>query len=270
METASAPSASATAMAAAAISPRVRAGARRTPRSAGSCQIAVPGARRRRRGCSLDIRTVYCQCGTRTMYDDTRTTYERARDPLLRPASPRRASATASATSGRCATSTSTSPPAPSSDCSATTARARPPRSASSPRCAPHHRSCTVAGLDVAAEPAAVRARIGLAGQQATIDGLLSARANLGWSPGSTTSRAPRHTPAPTSCSSASTSSTRPTAWRAPSPVACAAASTSRPASSPTRPSSSSTSRPRASTRAAAPISGPSCASASRPGPRCC
>jgi ABC-2 type transport system ATP-binding protein len=37
----------------------------------------------------------------------------------------------------------------------------------------------TVAGLDVAADPEAVRARIGLAGQQATIDGLLSARANL-------------------------------------------------------------------------------------------
>jgi ABC-2 type transport system ATP-binding protein len=36
-----------------------------------------------------------------------------------------------------------------------------------------------VAGHDVVAEQAAVRARIGLAGQTATVDGLLSARANL-------------------------------------------------------------------------------------------
>ena len=36
-----------------------------------------------------------------------------------------------------------------------------------------------VAGHDVVADPAAVRTRIGLAGQQATVDGLLTARANL-------------------------------------------------------------------------------------------
>jgi ABC-2 type transport system ATP-binding protein len=36
-----------------------------------------------------------------------------------------------------------------------------------------------VDGLDVVADPAAVRSRIGLAGQAATVDGLLSARANL-------------------------------------------------------------------------------------------
>jgi ABC-2 type transport system ATP-binding protein len=36
-----------------------------------------------------------------------------------------------------------------------------------------------VAGHDVVADPAAVRSRIGLAGQAATVDGLLSARANL-------------------------------------------------------------------------------------------
>jgi ABC-2 type transport system ATP-binding protein len=36
-----------------------------------------------------------------------------------------------------------------------------------------------VAGHDVVADPAAVRSRIGLAGQVATVDGLLSARANL-------------------------------------------------------------------------------------------
>jgi ABC-2 type transport system ATP-binding protein len=37
----------------------------------------------------------------------------------------------------------------------------------------------TVAGFDVAAAPAAVRRRIGVAGQQATVDGLLDARLNL-------------------------------------------------------------------------------------------
>src|SRR3982751_1334940 len=37
----------------------------------------------------------------------------------------------------------------------------------------------TVAGFDVVEQPAQVRARLGLAGQAATVDGLLSARANL-------------------------------------------------------------------------------------------
>jgi ABC-2 type transport system ATP-binding protein len=39
--------------------------------------------------------------------------------------------------------------------------------------------SAAVAGIDVAAHPAQVRARIGLAGQYATVDELLTARANL-------------------------------------------------------------------------------------------
>src|SRR5690606_21886233 len=39
--------------------------------------------------------------------------------------------------------------------------------------------SATVAGLDVVADPAGVRRRIGVASQQATVDGLLNARANL-------------------------------------------------------------------------------------------
>jgi ABC-2 type transport system ATP-binding protein len=39
--------------------------------------------------------------------------------------------------------------------------------------------SARVAGLDVVAEPAAVRGRIGLTSQSATVDGLMSARANL-------------------------------------------------------------------------------------------
>jgi ABC-2 type transport system ATP-binding protein len=44
---------------------------------------------------------------------------------------------------------------------------------------APTTGSATVAGLDVAADPAGVRRRIGVASQQATVDGLLTARANL-------------------------------------------------------------------------------------------
>ena len=44
---------------------------------------------------------------------------------------------------------------------------------------APTTGTATVAGVDVVADPAGVRARIGLAGQSATVDGLLSGRANL-------------------------------------------------------------------------------------------
>jgi ABC-2 type transport system ATP-binding protein len=43
----------------------------------------------------------------------------------------------------------------------------------------PSEGSATVAGADVAADPQAVRERIGLAGQHATVDELLSGRANL-------------------------------------------------------------------------------------------
>jgi ABC-2 type transport system ATP-binding protein len=44
---------------------------------------------------------------------------------------------------------------------------------------APTEGRATVAGHDVVADAATVRTKIGLAGQQATVDGLLSARANL-------------------------------------------------------------------------------------------
>jgi ABC-2 type transport system ATP-binding protein len=43
----------------------------------------------------------------------------------------------------------------------------------------PTEGGASVAGFDVVTEPAAVRARIGVAAQQATVDGLMSARANL-------------------------------------------------------------------------------------------
>src|SRR3954453_20961934 len=44
---------------------------------------------------------------------------------------------------------------------------------------APTTGTARVAGLDVVADAPGVRARIGLAGQAATVDGLLSARKNL-------------------------------------------------------------------------------------------
>ena len=44
---------------------------------------------------------------------------------------------------------------------------------------APTTGSATVAGIDVTKDPLAVRERIGVAGQQATVDGLMSARKNL-------------------------------------------------------------------------------------------
>ena len=43
----------------------------------------------------------------------------------------------------------------------------------------PTEGSATVAGLDVVTDPGAVRRRIGVAAQQATVDGLMDARANL-------------------------------------------------------------------------------------------
>src|SRR5207342_1903870 len=43
----------------------------------------------------------------------------------------------------------------------------------------PTEGSATVAGLDVVSDSLAVRERIGVAAQQATVDGLLSARKNL-------------------------------------------------------------------------------------------
>src|SRR6187401_2995001 len=44
---------------------------------------------------------------------------------------------------------------------------------------APTEGRATVAGFDVVSQPFAVRRRIGVASQQATVDGLLSARLNL-------------------------------------------------------------------------------------------
>ena len=90
-----------------------------------------------------------------------------------------------------------------------------------------------VAGHDVAREPARVREQIGLTGQYASVDELLTGRQNLeligallDLAKQASARRARR------SCSPGSTSPTPPTAPPRPTPAACAAASTSPPASS--------------------------------------
>ena len=69
---------------------------------------------------------------------------------------------------------------APSTGCSARTARARPPPSGCSPRCcAPDGGRARVLGRDVTAEAATVRRTIGLTGQYAALDEYLTGRSNL-------------------------------------------------------------------------------------------
>ena len=114
-----------------------------------------------------------------------------------------------------------------------------------------------VTGLDVVADAARVRERIGLAGQYAAVDENLTGLENLtmvGRLYGA--ERAPRPSAAAPSCSSASSSATRPTGRPRPTPAACAGAWTSRPRSSPNRPCCSSTSRRPGWTRAAASACG--------------
>jgi ABC-type transport system involved in cytochrome bd biosynthesis fused ATPase/permease subunit len=80
----------------------------------------------------------------------------------------------------------------------------------------PSEGSAQVAGIDVVEDPGAVRRRIGVAAQQATVDGLMSARANLEMVgrlhhlPRCTTGRGPGRGPGPASCSSGSTWPTPP------------------------------------------------------------
>ena len=208
IETASKPSASAIASAAAAISlareprpARARLGPRpdRVPASA-----AALAARSRSLPCH------FVQCTASVSYDVRKqcTAYG-----STTPASSPRASASASATSGRCATSTSPCPPGRCSACSATTAPARRPRSGSSRRSPqPTEGRATRRRPRRRRRRRARAPRIGLAGQAATVDGLLTARANLEMVgrlyhlP-----RAPTRGGARTSCSSGSTSPTPPT-----------------------------------------------------------
>ena len=127
-----------------------------------------------------------------------------------------------------------------------------------------------VAGFDVATEDARVRARIGLAGQAATVDELLTGRANLElvgrlYKLGGRAARARADELLERFCSP-----TPPTGSRARTPAACAAGSTSPRASSPRRRCCSSTSRRPGSTRARATSCGTSCASWSTAARRSC
>ena len=87
----------------------------------------------------------------------------------------RPACASRSATTSCSTASTSRSPRAPCSRCSARTAPARRPPSRSSRRCSrPDAGEVAVAGFDLAREPDAVRAAIGVTGQFSAVDNLLT------------------------------------------------------------------------------------------------
>ena len=130
----------------------------------------------------------------------------------------------------------------------------------------PDEGEATVLGIDVADEPEAVRARIGLAGQYAAVDENLTGRENLRLIGRLTHMPKRPSRPGPPSCSSSSTSPTPPTARRARTPAACAAGSTSPPRSCTARRCCSSTSRRPASTRRAAATSGASSRTSSAEG----
>ena len=92
----------------------------------------------------------------------------------------RRASPSASATPRRSTASTSPPARAPCSACSARTAPARPPPSASSPPCCGRTPArARVAGFDVHATPPPVRGAVGLTGQYASVDEDLTGTQNL-------------------------------------------------------------------------------------------
>ena len=85
----------------------------------------------------------------------------------------------------------------------------------------------SVAGFDVVAEPFEVRARIGLTGQYAGLDEVLTGRANL-WLIGRLAGLTRRAARAPNSCLKASISLRRLTVRFEPIRVACAVGSTSQ------------------------------------------
>jgi ABC-2 type transport system ATP-binding protein len=89
-----------------------------------------------------------------------------------------------------------------------------------------------VDGIDVTLDPQGVRERIGLAGQAAAVDALLTGRENLELIGGLYGLDGPARRMRAAGCSSGSTSSTPPTGAPARTPGACAAASTSAPRSS--------------------------------------
>ena len=128
----------------------------------------------------------------------------------------------------------------------------------------------TVLGVDVMRHPAAVRARIGLAGQYAAVDDNLTGRENLRMV------GQLAHLPRPGIAARATELLERfDLVDAADRPVrtysgACAGASTSRRRSCTGRRCCSSTSRPPASTPRAGPVCGSSSASSSTTAPRCC
>ena len=135
----------------------------------------------------------------------------------------------------------------------------------------PDEGTATVAGADVRAEPAAVRRKIGLSGQYAAVDEVLTGFENLDmigrlYRLGRRRSQAR----ATELLERFELDRRRQTARSRPTPVACAAASTSPAPWSPSRPSCSSTSRPPGSTPAAGSSSGASSASWWAAAPRCC
>ena len=128
-----------------------------------------------------------------------------------------------------------------------------------------------VFGRDVVREPAAVRELIGLTGQFAAVDELLTGRENLemfGRLFHLSRGRGPRG--GRPSCSIASTSPTPPIARREPTRAGCAGGSTWPRACSRTPRCCSSTSPRPGSTRAAATRSGARSASSCARGRRCC
>ena len=157
---------------------------------------------------------------------------------------------------------------APSSASSARTARARPPPSTSSPPWSPPTPATPPSPATTwPPRPHQVRQLIGLAGQYASVDEMLTGTENLvllARLTGAVAHR--RRSSAPRTCSSNSASRTPPPARSRPTPAACAAASTWPPAWSPAPACCSSTSPRPASTRAAATTCGTSSASLTNDG----
>ena len=115
-----------------------------------------------------------CLVGPRDGASDDRHATPARRDPRRAGCASRTASRSSSTAS------TSRSPRAPSSPCSDRTAPARRRPSTSSRRSSPPTPArCVVGGHDVAREPDAVRAVIGLTGQFSAVDGLFTGEENL-------------------------------------------------------------------------------------------
>ena len=127
-----------------------------------------------------------------------------------------------------------------------------------------------IEGYDVVRDAAAVRRRIGLAGQSTAIQLELTGRENLEIMGRLNHMPRPASGAAPLSCSSDSTSRTPPTVRRRPIRAACSGAWIWLQAWSRSRPCSFSTSRPPVSTPTGASACGTSSVSWWAEAPRCC